>query len=267
MSGGYDVNVRLRWPPTALRVLGRVLGASDGRWQSQQRERGLDEADAAYAGFLVAAREFAAEIETWNSPRRSPSGQRPCRPPSSRSSPSTCGARTLSRSSGRPATTMTTVGCEPGVGCPGPAAPAAWGQPVAGALLPWPALDAYVQVGSILRRRERRRVPRRTHVSRDWALTMRTGRLATPIRPRGWFPIRVRRPAPILIVLILACLFKRAGVERGHVIKLIGVTANVPLRAAWIQRRRASRLGRHGIRGNVAAPRAVRARGRDSGKT
>ena len=60
MSGGYDVNVR-QMAADGIRVLGRVLGASDGTLAvARNANEVLDEADAAYAGFLAAAREFAA---------------------------------------------------------------------------------------------------------------------------------------------------------------------------------------------------------------
>ena len=61
MSGGYDVNVR-QMAAHGIRVLGRVLGASDHTLAIASTANDvLDEADAAFAGFLGAAREFAAE--------------------------------------------------------------------------------------------------------------------------------------------------------------------------------------------------------------
>lgn len=60
VSGGYDVNVR-QMAADGVRVLGRVLGASDGTLAvARNANEVLVEADAAYAGFLAAAREFAA---------------------------------------------------------------------------------------------------------------------------------------------------------------------------------------------------------------
>lgn len=60
VSGGYDVNVR-QMATDGIRVLGRVLGASDGTLAvARNANEVLDEADAAFAGFLAAAREFPA---------------------------------------------------------------------------------------------------------------------------------------------------------------------------------------------------------------
>jgi putative flavoprotein involved in K+ transport len=60
VSGGYDVNVR-QMAAAGVRVLGRVLGASDGTMAvASNANEVLDEADAGFAGFLTAAREFAA---------------------------------------------------------------------------------------------------------------------------------------------------------------------------------------------------------------
>jgi putative flavoprotein involved in K+ transport len=60
VNGGYDINVREK-VAEGIRVLGRVLGASDGRLATARNANEiLDEADAAFAGFLTAAREFAA---------------------------------------------------------------------------------------------------------------------------------------------------------------------------------------------------------------
>jgi putative flavoprotein involved in K+ transport len=60
VSGGYDVNVR-QMAADGIRVLGRVAGASDGTLAIERNANEvLDEADAAFAGFLEAAREFAA---------------------------------------------------------------------------------------------------------------------------------------------------------------------------------------------------------------
>ncbi|MDQ6851861.1 MAG: NAD(P)/FAD-dependent oxidoreductase [Actinomycetota bacterium] len=59
VSGGYDVNVR-QMAADGIRVLGRVLGASDGKLAVARNAKALlDEADAAFVGFLAAAREFA----------------------------------------------------------------------------------------------------------------------------------------------------------------------------------------------------------------
>jgi putative flavoprotein involved in K+ transport len=60
VSGGYDVNVR-QMAADGIRVLGRVLGASDGTLAvARNANEVLDEADTAFSGFLAAAREFAA---------------------------------------------------------------------------------------------------------------------------------------------------------------------------------------------------------------
>ncbi|MGB0097471.1 MAG: NAD(P)/FAD-dependent oxidoreductase, partial [Solirubrobacteraceae bacterium] len=66
VSGGYDVNVR-QMAADGIRILGRVLGASDGRLiVARNANEILDEADAAFAGFLAAARELAAANQDWN---------------------------------------------------------------------------------------------------------------------------------------------------------------------------------------------------------
>lgn len=60
VRGGYDVNVR-QMAADGLRVIGRVLGASGSTLHvAANANEVLDEADAAFTGFLVAAREFAA---------------------------------------------------------------------------------------------------------------------------------------------------------------------------------------------------------------
>ncbi|MEA2145626.1 MAG: putative flavoprotein involved in transport [Solirubrobacteraceae bacterium] len=60
VNGGYDVNVR-QMAADGIRVLGRVLGARDGRLMvARSANDVLDEADEAFAGFLTAARELAA---------------------------------------------------------------------------------------------------------------------------------------------------------------------------------------------------------------
>lgn len=60
VSGGYDVNVR-QMAADGVRVLGRIVGASDGTLTvARTANEILDEADAAFAGFFPAAREFAA---------------------------------------------------------------------------------------------------------------------------------------------------------------------------------------------------------------
>jgi putative flavoprotein involved in K+ transport len=60
VSGGYDVNVR-QMAAGGVRVIGRIVGACDGTLAvATNANEILDEADAAFAGFLVAAREFAA---------------------------------------------------------------------------------------------------------------------------------------------------------------------------------------------------------------
>src|SRR5262249_21071512 len=60
VSGGYDVNVR-QMAADGIRVLGRVIGATDGTLAvATNANEVLDEADAAFAGFVADAREFAA---------------------------------------------------------------------------------------------------------------------------------------------------------------------------------------------------------------
>jgi putative flavoprotein involved in K+ transport len=60
VNGGYDVDVR-KMAGDGIRVLGRVLGASDGTLAiARDANEVLDGADAAYAGFLEAARDYAA---------------------------------------------------------------------------------------------------------------------------------------------------------------------------------------------------------------
>ena len=60
VNGGYDVNVR-QMAADGIQVLGRVLGARDGRLMvARSANDVLDEADEAFAGFLAAARELAA---------------------------------------------------------------------------------------------------------------------------------------------------------------------------------------------------------------
>jgi putative flavoprotein involved in K+ transport len=62
VNGGYDINVR-QLATDGVRVVGRVAGAS-GRSQAIDANANqiLDEADAAYAGFMSAAREFATQV-------------------------------------------------------------------------------------------------------------------------------------------------------------------------------------------------------------
>jgi putative flavoprotein involved in K+ transport len=60
ISGGYDVDVR-QMAKDGIRVVGRVLGVSEGRLiVARNANDVLDEADEACAGFVAAAREFAA---------------------------------------------------------------------------------------------------------------------------------------------------------------------------------------------------------------
>ena len=60
VSGGYEVNVR-QMAADGIRVLGRIVGASDdGLTVARNANEILNEADAAFSGFLAAAREFAA---------------------------------------------------------------------------------------------------------------------------------------------------------------------------------------------------------------
>jgi len=58
VSGGYDVR---SMAAEGIRVLGRVIGVSDGTVTAARDANDvLDEADASFAGFLAAAREFAS---------------------------------------------------------------------------------------------------------------------------------------------------------------------------------------------------------------
>jgi putative flavoprotein involved in K+ transport len=60
ISGGYDVDVR-QMADDGMRVLGRVLNASDGSLiVARNANQVLHEADEACAGFVAAAREYAA---------------------------------------------------------------------------------------------------------------------------------------------------------------------------------------------------------------
>ena len=60
VNGGYDVNVR-QLAADGVRVLGRIIGASDGTLAVAGNANDvLDEADAAFAGFVATAREYAA---------------------------------------------------------------------------------------------------------------------------------------------------------------------------------------------------------------
>jgi putative flavoprotein involved in K+ transport len=60
VNGGYDVNVR-QMAADGVRVLGRVVGASDGALAiARDANEVLDEADAAFSDYVAAAREFAA---------------------------------------------------------------------------------------------------------------------------------------------------------------------------------------------------------------
>jgi putative flavoprotein involved in K+ transport len=60
VGGGHDVNVR-QMAGDGVRVLGRVLGGSNGKLVvAGDANDVLDEADAAFAGFVAAANEFTA---------------------------------------------------------------------------------------------------------------------------------------------------------------------------------------------------------------
>ena len=60
VNGGYDINVR-QMAAAGVHVTGRVIGGSDGTFSiATNANQILDEADAAYTGFLDAAREYAA---------------------------------------------------------------------------------------------------------------------------------------------------------------------------------------------------------------
>jgi putative flavoprotein involved in K+ transport len=59
VNGGYDVNVR-QMAAEGIRVLGRIIGASDGTLTvARNANEILDEADASFGGFLAAADECA----------------------------------------------------------------------------------------------------------------------------------------------------------------------------------------------------------------
>jgi putative flavoprotein involved in K+ transport len=74
VSGGYDVNVR-QMAADGLRVLGRVIGASDGTLAvARNANKVLDEADAAFAGFLAGARDYAAANPDFDLPEEEPTG-------------------------------------------------------------------------------------------------------------------------------------------------------------------------------------------------
>jgi putative flavoprotein involved in K+ transport len=61
VNGGYDVNVR-QLAADGVRVVGRVLGASGGTVAiDANANQILDEADAAFAEFLAAARALATQ--------------------------------------------------------------------------------------------------------------------------------------------------------------------------------------------------------------
>jgi putative flavoprotein involved in K+ transport len=61
VNGGYDVNVR-QLAADGVRVVGRVAGASGGQVAIEANANQiLDEADTAYASFLSAVRDFAAQ--------------------------------------------------------------------------------------------------------------------------------------------------------------------------------------------------------------
>ena len=60
VSGGYDINVR-QMASNGIRVLGRILGASDETLTIASNANDvLDQADETYVGFVSAARQFAA---------------------------------------------------------------------------------------------------------------------------------------------------------------------------------------------------------------
>jgi putative flavoprotein involved in K+ transport len=74
VNGGYDVNVR-QMAADGIRVLGRILGGSDGRLTvATNANEILGEADAAFAGFLAAAREHAAASLEVEIPEEQPDG-------------------------------------------------------------------------------------------------------------------------------------------------------------------------------------------------
>jgi putative flavoprotein involved in K+ transport len=114
VNGGYDVNVR-QMAADGIRVLGRVLGARDGRLiVARSANDVLDEADEAFAGFLAAARELAAASPDCDLAEEETTA--------SAALPGTVAeidCLDLRREniatiiSGQPATTTTTAGCKP----------------------------------------------------------------------------------------------------------------------------------------------------------
>ena len=156
VTGGYDVNVR-QMAADGIRVLGRVLDASDGALAiARNANEVLEEVDKAFAGFLVAAREFAEtnpDLElTEDDPTGSPVPPVPV-----------AEVESLNLQRENVATIVWATGYDYD-----------WlqvpvldlqGRPIQhrgiGPLLPGAALDAHIQIRPIRGRRERRRIPRR----------------------------------------------------------------------------------------------------------
>jgi putative flavoprotein involved in K+ transport len=164
VSGGYDVNVR-QMAADGIRVVGRVIGASDGTLAiARNANEILDEADEACASFPAAAREFAAANPEV--------GLAEEEPPASAALPATVAeVESLDHAArerrgdhlGDRLPLRLRLAASPGLGRSGPAAPAARGHSRPGALLPGPALDAHVQIRPVLGRRQRCGIPRGPH--------------------------------------------------------------------------------------------------------
>jgi len=174
VSGGYDINVR-QMAADGIRVLGRVLDASAGTLAVARNANDvLNEADAAFADFIAAAREF-----TIANPNLELADEEPTDSAVFAGTVPEVESFDLRRENvaaivwatgydydygwlttpvfdvhGRP---LQQRGITP--------------QPTARPLLPWPALDAHDQVRPLLRRWQRRAAPRRPHGSHDETLT------------------------------------------------------------------------------------------------
>ena len=112
VSGGYDVDVR-KMAAAGVRVLGRILGASDHRLAvARTVNEALAEADATSMGSSPPHASSLPRTGTWSSPRRSRASPKTRLPPSPRSRRWTSGARTSPQSFGQLATSTTTAGCK-----------------------------------------------------------------------------------------------------------------------------------------------------------
>ena len=112
VNGGYDVNVR-QIAADGVRVLGRVVGASDGTWPSRETRTTSSTTPTRHspASWPLPA---SCGREPGPGPRGGGAHRVSC--PAGRGrrgrAPLTGGAKTSRRSSGRPATTTTTAGCK-----------------------------------------------------------------------------------------------------------------------------------------------------------